>query len=113
MLRQRRPRTTDKAYLEWLRTQRCACGCFGGPPCDAAHIRAESFIYEKHNALGQKPDDRWALPLTHACHMQQHAHGNELDWWLMHGEHDPFKLAVRHYRRFKREQKRAKDRPLE
>jgi hypothetical protein len=103
MLRQRQKRISDPDYLAWLRTQRCACGCLRGPPCDAAHIRATSFIYEKHNAgIGAKPDDKWALPLLHECHMQQHAHGNELDWWQFRGVRDPFALAIRHYRQFKR-----------
>jgi hypothetical protein len=109
MTRQRRPRTTDPEYLAWLRTQRCACGCLNGPPCDAAHIRATSFTYEKLNpGIGQKPDDKWALPLWHACHMDQHAHGNEIDWWQFRGIRDPFALAIRHYREFRRRHKRAK-----
>jgi hypothetical protein len=73
------------------------------PPCDAAHIRAGSFIYDKRDVgLGEKPDDKWALPLKHSCHMEQHQHGNELDWWRWRGVVDPFALAIKHYRRFKK-----------
>jgi hypothetical protein len=93
---------TNPKYLEWLRKQRCACGCGRGPPCDAAHLRAGSAKYEKrHVGLGEKPDDMWALPLTHACHMAQHQH-SEIDWWINIKLKDPFALAIEHYRRFKK-----------
>jgi len=50
--------------------------------------------------MGQKPDDHWALPLNHWCHMAQHHNGNELDWWASHGVADPFALAQDYYRRY-------------
>lgn len=104
MLRQRQPRLADPKYLKWLRTQRCACGCFQGPPCDAAHLRAASHEYDKPiTGFGIKPDDRWALPLKHAHHMRQHDFGNELDWWLSRGVSDPFALCIEHYQRYRRE----------
>src|SRR5262245_41615949 len=106
MMRQRLQRKRDPKYLTWLRTQRCACGCLQGPPCDAAHVRAASLGYDKRQCgLGEKPDDKWALPLKHAHHMEQHAHSDgELDWWQMRGIRDPWAICLRHYRRFKREQ---------
>jgi hypothetical protein len=57
---------------------------------------------KRHVGLGEKPDDRWAVPLTHECHMAQHNHGNEISWWTNHRRKDPFALAIRHYRLFKR-----------
>jgi len=102
MVRQRRPRTIDPHYLAWLRTQRCACGCLQGPPCDAAHLRSGSLVYDKRpTGIGEKPDSRWALPLTHDCHMKQHSYGSEIEWWTAVRCRDPFALALRHYRRFK------------
>ena len=104
MMRQRQPRTTNPKYLEWLRTQRCACGCLKGPPCDAAHIRSGSAKYEKrHVGLGEKPDDRWAVPLTHACHMEQHNYGSEIEWWINVKLKDPFELAIQHFWKFKQQ----------
>ena len=104
MMRQRQPRMSDPKYLAWLRTQRCACGCLKGPPCDAAHLRAGSAKYQKrHVGLGEKPDDKWALPLTHACHMAQHEYGHEIGWWFDVKLIDPFALAIKHYKRFMRE----------
>lgn len=102
-LRQRQPPKRDHNYLAWLRTQRCACGCLQGPPCDAAHLRASSFPYNKElSGLGAKPDDRWAMPLRHSCHMRQHAYGDELGWWAAHGVKDPFALAIQYHQRFRR-----------
>jgi hypothetical protein len=102
ILRQRRPRQTDPKYLAWLREQRCACGCLQGPPCDAAHLRASSHEYNKSSGFGQKPDDKWALPLKHAHHMAQHAYGDELGWWRERGVVNPFALCIRYYRNYKR-----------
>jgi hypothetical protein len=103
-LGQKKPRLKDPGYLKWLRRQRCACGCLQGPPCDAAHLRASSFKYQKQQSgMGYKPDDRWALPLKHAHHMQQHDHGNELAWWHQRGVEDPFELAIEYFSRYQKE----------
>jgi surface antigen len=98
-LRQRQPPLRDPGYLAWLRKQRCAC-CKQAPPCDAAHLRATSFVYGKAGGIGMKPDDRWALPLKHNHHMAQHAHGNELEWWAAQGVENPFDLCVTYYKRY-------------
>jgi hypothetical protein len=98
------PRQRDAGYLQWLRWQRCACGCLRGPPSDAAHLRASSLAYDKPiSGLGRKPDDKWALPLNHRCHMDQHRHGDEQGWWRDRGVADPFALCLQHYRRYERE----------
>jgi hypothetical protein len=95
-LRARHSRRHDRGYLDWLKERDCACGCGKGPPCDPAHLRAGSLQYKKIGITGlqEKPDDRWALPLKHACHMAQHAYGNELEWWASRGVRDPFKLCL-------------------
>jgi hypothetical protein len=53
--------------------------------------------------MGQKPDDRWALPLSSLCHLAQHHNGNELAWWETRGVSDPFKLAIECYERYREE----------
>jgi hypothetical protein len=74
-------------------------------PCDAAHVRASSARHEKPiTGIGQKPDDRWALPLRHAHHMELHAHGDEQGWWQQHGVRDVFELCL-HYRRLYRKER--------
>jgi len=52
--------------------------------------------------MGQKPDDKWALPLKHQHHMAQHDHGDELGWWAARGVRDPFALAIEYYQRYQR-----------
>lgn len=107
-MRQRQPRQRDRKYLAWIRTQRCACGCLKGPPCEAAHLRASSAKYDKPNGgIGQKPDDKWALPLTKACHQAQHEFGNELEFWKGCGHPDPFALCIRYYNEFQRTKNNA------
>jgi hypothetical protein len=103
---QKRPRRLDRDYLKWLRAQRCACGCLQGPPCDAAHLRASSLIYEKPiTGMSMKPDDMWALPLKRWHHMDQTRHGDELGWWADHGVSDPFALCLLTYQRYLREKR--------
>lgn len=95
-LRQREPRERDDAYLAFVRTQPCTtCGSHG--PIDAAHIRALSPEYGKRlTGKGEKPHDRWAVPLCRDCHRAQHSM-NELEWWASKGFPDPFAIAVALY----------------
>lgn len=104
-LRQKRPRQLDPGYLKWLRTQRCACGCLQGPPCDAAHLRASSRAHDKPmSGMGMKPDDKWALPLCHIHHMAQHfSRLGEIGWWREKGVTDPFALCLSYYERYQLE----------
>lgn len=93
-MRQREPREHDEKYLKWLRRQPCCCGCQKAAPSDAAHIRAGSLRHDKRQSgLGEKPHDRWAVPLNRSCHIRQHAFGSELEWWSAHGVGDPFRLC--------------------
>lgn len=90
--------------MEWLRKQRCVCGCLQGPPCDAAHLRASSAKYDKINpGVGKKPDDKWALPLLHQHHMAMHDYGDEVGWWAVHGIVDPFAMCMRYYAAYRNE----------
>jgi hypothetical protein len=106
--RSKSPRLTDDAYLQWLRTQPCACGC-RRHPCHAAHIRAGSPEYNKPSCTGLqiKPDDAWALPLYPSCHVDtptsQHASGDELGWWKSRGVADVFALCLEHRARYLRD----------
>lgn len=76
---QRRPRVTDEAYLAFIRSLPCLlCGC---PHTEAAHVRmAEPRLHKRPTGMGEKSDDRWALPLCHAHHQRQHA-GAERAFW--------------------------------
>jgi hypothetical protein len=92
-LRQRRPRRRDPDHLAFLRRLPCAVrGCTAGP-IHAAHIRSGCLDRGKRQTgAGEKPDDRWAVPLCEEHHLRgQHAE-NELAWWAKQGR-DPFRLA--------------------
>lgn len=90
-LRQRQPREEDPAWLAAVRKMPCLI-C-GRGPCDPAHIRAPAPHYGKRNTgFGEKPDDKWVLPLCRRHHEAQHRE-SELGWWLSMGFPDPFAVA--------------------
>jgi hypothetical protein len=90
-LTQRQPREEDAAYLAYVRTLPCLI-C-RRPGSDPAHLRSAAPQYGKRRTgMGEKPDDRWVLPLCRNDHTDQHRH-NELGWWASKGIPDPFALA--------------------
>lgn len=90
-----RGRVRDNGHLAFIRRLPCAC-CGSPAPSDAAHIRTASAAHGKAFTGGQrKPDDKWTLPLSRACHERQHS-GSELRFWEERGI-DPFALAARLY----------------
>lgn len=96
----KRPRIRDAGYLAWLRLQPC-CVC-GADKSDAAHIRSTTMEMDERYGkrpcgAGEKPDDKWAVPMCRSCHGTQHAM-NEMAFWRLHGM-DPFALARRYYAR--------------
>jgi hypothetical protein len=104
MLRQREPRVVDKAFLAFVRTKPC-CSCGQFPPAvQAAHIRMACPELDKRAVgLGEKPDDRWAVPLCVAEHLDnpnaQHK-GSERAFWKRVGV-DPFAVAMALYAEFR------------
>ena len=96
LLTQRQPRVEDPAYLAYVRTLPClVCGRPG--PNDPAHIRAAAPHYGKrYTGKGEKPDDKWVLPLCRRHHDAQHRE-SELGWWAGVGMVDPFAVAVALY----------------
>jgi len=88
---QRTPRIEHPAYLAYIRTLPClVCG---KSPSDAAHLRSAARRYGKRlTGMGEKPDDKWTLPLCRKDHTAQHRE-NELAWWAGQGIVDPFAVA--------------------
>lgn len=79
-MNQREPRLHDDGYLRWLRKRPC-CVCGAAPPVDACHVRFASAAYGKRDTgMGEKPSDRWSIPMCRTCHMKQHAM-NEREFW--------------------------------
>lgn len=100
-LRQRQPRERVPAFLAFVRTKQC-CVCRASPPSEAAHIRMACAAYDKRETgKGEKPNDRWAVPLCIHCHRNRpnnlglgalHNVG-ERKFWKRRLHLDPFKIA--------------------
>lgn len=89
-LRQRQPRLKDKGHLEFV--SRLPCIITGRAPVQVCHIRFPSLEHGKRQTgKGEKPDDRWVLPMIPEMHARQHA-GNEQQFWEGHGI-DPLAVA--------------------
>lgn len=89
--RQKSARILDDTHLRWLRTLPCVVS--GRRPVEAAHIRFGSLAYGKpHAGAGEKPSDKWALPLAPDLHREQHS-GNEELFWAKRGL-DPLAIAA-------------------
>jgi hypothetical protein len=83
MLHQRQPRKTDPRFLAWIRTLPCLL-CGDNTTVEAAHVRmSEPRLGKRQTGKGEKPDDRWVLPLCHAHHDMQHLKGEKI-FWLVH-----------------------------
>ena len=91
MLRQREPRQRDAKHLDYIRSLPC-CIC-GGIDTEAAHIRTSSLAHGKtHTGMGEKPSDKWTVPLCNRHHSEQHSMW-EMDFWKKY-DIDPFMLAI-------------------
>lgn len=95
-LRQRMPRERDQKYLAAIR--QLPCLICGKCPCgEAAHIRmADLFLGKPPTGMGEKPSDKWTVPLCHLHHMEQHQHGERIWWETIHWI-DPTILAAELY----------------
>jgi len=82
----KRKRLSMSKYLKWLRDKPCAA-CGKEPWGDHLSVPAHQ-RFNGNAGTGIKPDDTFALPLCHECHMKQHSGrvlflGSE-DYVLMH-----------------------------
>lgn len=87
----KRQRDNDPNHLAWIRTLPCCIT--GSMPVDPAHVRYADPIYGKRETgKGEKPDDKWVVPLCRAKHDEQHSM-NERIFWARHGL-DPLRIAA-------------------
>lgn len=94
--KRKRPRTLAQDHLKFVRGLPCLI-CLTRNAVQAAHLRAGNPVYAKRSVgLGEKPDDRWSLPLCAAHHAEQHR-GNELAFWKSYGIDDPFAICLAIY----------------
>lgn len=93
----KRPRIEDGKYLAWIRGLPCVVtGRRDG--IEAAHVRYGDPIFGKRETgKGERPDDRWALPLHCDQHRDQHAHGDERGWWKNIIRMDPLQVCLALY----------------
>lgn len=90
------PRVEDKGYLAFVRKlPSIVSGSHQN--VQACHVRYSSPSHGKRETgMGEKPDDRWAVPLTADEHLfgkdSQHASG-ERGWWRRQGI-DPLCVAA-------------------
>jgi hypothetical protein len=89
---QKRPRQHDEAHLKFIRTLPCVVT--GLRDVDAAHIRYGDISYHKPTTgMGEKPHDKWTVPLSPEEHRRQHSM-NERDYWTLVGI-NPLDLAIK------------------
>ena len=94
-LRQRQPRVKDKAHVEWIRSLPCL---ITGRhfQIEVAHIRySDGVLGKRETGKGERPDDRWTVPLAGDQHRAQHATG-EREWWRRQGI-DPLPVCLALY----------------
>lgn len=88
----KRPRVTDTAHLAFIRALPCVITLTR--PVDPAHLRAGNrLLGKRHVGIAEKPDDRWAIPVTRRLHDQQHGM-SEVEFWTLHGIPNPWQLAL-------------------
>ncbi len=79
LLRQRQPREENAKYLAAIRLLPCLI-CLRSPS-EAAHVRMRDLARGKTSpGIGRKPDDRYAVPLCHEHHLEQHRRGERIFW---------------------------------
>jgi hypothetical protein len=88
----RRPRVKNHKHLDFIRSLPCVI-CHKAGISEAAHIRFSEIRHGKRAVgAGEKPDDRWVLPLCAEHHREQHSTSESL-WWKTQGI-DPHVVAA-------------------
>jgi hypothetical protein len=88
----RRPRQHSKKHLSYIRGLPCVL-CGDPTSTEAAHIRFSSIQFDKRQVgAGEKPDDKWTVPLCGRHHRAQHQ-DSERAFWAAH-HINPLPVAV-------------------
>lgn len=92
---QRQPRAHNEKHLQFIRGLPCLV-CKNNLTIDAAHIRYSDLGRGKRAVgVGEKPDDKWTVPLCRNDHTMQHSIG-ERSYWEGLGI-DPIAVAQKLY----------------
>lgn len=85
-------RVQSAAYLDFIRALPC-CISGNNTTVEAAHIRfGDRRAAKRPTGMGERPDDRWAVPLSGSLHREQHSMGERAFWKKY--ERDPIFLAL-------------------
>ena len=76
----RQPRQHNEKHLDFVRSLPC-CICLDNTSTEAAHVRLASLRAGKRQVgKGERPDDKWTVPLCGAHHRMQHEIGEAPFW---------------------------------
>ncbi len=85
-------RKKNETYLDYIRGLPCVV-CGDNVTVEAAHLRMANLkLAKRQTGMGEKPDDKWTLPLCGRHHGIQHTMGEKLFWEKL--DIDPFYLAL-------------------
>jgi hypothetical protein len=88
----RQPRQHSERHLDFIRGLPCVA-CQDDTSTEAAHVRFSSLAAGKRQVgKGERPDDKWTVPLCGRHHRIQHQ-DNERAFWANH-QIDPVFLAL-------------------
>ncbi len=93
----RQERRRDNAHLSFIRQLACIV-CGNDIETEACHIRfADARIAKPISGIATKSDDRFTLPMCSRHHREQHAAGNERQFWQVVVGLDPIIYALALY----------------
>jgi len=74
------PRKKSPAHLAYIRQLPCLV-CGDNTSVQAAHVRYGNRVFAKRDTgMGEKPDDRWTVPLCGEHHREQHQMNEKAFW---------------------------------
>ena len=88
----KQPRQHNEKHLAFIRQLPCVY-CMNNICTEAAHVRmGRPGLGKRHVGKGEKPDDKWTVPLCGECHRFQSK--NENVFWEFQVQRDPVVLAL-------------------
>jgi hypothetical protein len=92
----KRPRQKDDRHLSFIRLLPCTI-CGDNTTVEAAHIRyPDPRAAKRQTGKGERPDDKWTIPMCGNHHRLQHEFGDEEMFWRGVGC-DPIFIALALY----------------
>lgn len=76
----RHPRQINEAHCNFIRSLSCLI-CKDNTATECAHVRmAKPALGKRQTGKGERPDDKWTVPLCSSCHLDQHDIGEKQFW---------------------------------